>query len=356
MSEIDISVDDLETNDPQEIAEIGNQGVDMVDEEAFDEPDEDFSSVTEEGDGDTDEETADEGDETPDAETSEVAPKDTLEKEPTGEEQKVDPVKGTKLDNDPLTAANQQLANARAALQQSEQRSKIFEQVLRNPETLKALITKQTGQTFVPQEEQKEQPAFAVPEKKYTSHEQLKTPEDLYNAIEERDKVLRAEVANALTSELTKMQKVIQGFEAQKRQEMEAFQDRENTIRIASSAKADLEEASKTYSWLNESSQDFNQQLRDLASKEYIATDYDPQTQRFLGRRKFSDIAKNLDAVIKATSASATEAAKTTLVDKTQARPRTGSTAAPQKQGKMSPESFISAQFAAARSGRRRGK
>lgn len=366
MSEVDISAEELDTTNQAEIEAIGNDGIDMVDEDDFDEVEEQFSSVTEDGDGDTDDDISDEG-ETPDEETSEDAQEDTSQETPeegdtqpdekqTEDEQKTDPIKGTKLDNDPLTAANQQLANTRTALFQAQQRAKVFEQVLQNPEALKALIAKRTGEEYAPAPKQEQKPAFQVPEKKYNSVEQLKTPEDVFAAIEERDKIMRAEVANALASELGKMQKTIQGFEAQKQQEMQAFRQREQTIKAASSAVADIQQAAKDYDWLNESSPNFNPTLREIATKEYAATDYDPKTKQYLGKRKFSDIVANLDAVIKTTSERATAAAKTTLVDKTAAQPKAGRPSTPQRKEKMSPESFIAAQIRNAQRGKRRGK
>lgn len=333
----------------------------MVDEEDL--LAEDEGSVTnKDGDGENaDEDSSDDGekpDEEPAAESKDTPEGEQKPEEQTGKELDKDPIKGTKLDEDPLTRANQMARNAAAAYEAEQRKTKLYEQILRNPDALKAFQAKLTGEA--PVEAPKKMP-FQVPERKFSDPSQLQTTQDLWDAIEERDRIARAEFANTLTTELDKMNAVIKELTSREQQRLAMAEERETSVRAASGALADMQQAAQKFSFLKEDSEDFSPEARDAVTKAYIKADYNPQTKKFMGNTKFSEIAGIFSEALKASAKKAQVAARTTIVDKTVATPKAGSSSAVktfspvQQNKKMSPEAFIAQRMRAsqrARSGR----
>lgn len=359
MSEVDINFDDAASDEEAlEIEEVQDDE-EMVDEEDLLTELDEGSVTGEDGDGENaDEEASSDGekpDEAPDAESKDTPEGEQKPAEQTDKELEKDPIKGTKLDEDPLTRANQIARNASAAYEAEQRKTKLYEQILRNPDALKAFQAKLTGEA--PVEIPKPLP-FQVPERKFKDASQLQTPQDLWDAIEERDRIARAEFANTLAAELEKVRGSVKDLTSREQQRLAMAEERETSIRAASGALADMQQAAQKFSFLKEDSEDFSPEARDAVTKAYIKADYNPQTKKFMGNTKFSEIAGIFSEALKASAKRAQQAAKTTIVDKTVAAPTAGNSLAGktftpvQVNKKMSPEAFIAQRIRASQRAR----
>lgn len=173
--------------------------------------------------------------------------------------------KGTKLDPDPLSAAHQQLANEKRVRQQ-------YEQVLRDPKALRRYM-EDSG--FTQKEIQEEQ------EKRF-SPDQIKTAEDLTNAL------------NELTGDFDKRTKAYE----------EKIQALENTIggfgqvrrveAVASKMRNDAETIRDKYPELDPKSSDYDQELDKAVTQLYHQMDYDPRSGSYTGRHSLANVADQI--------------------------------------------------------------
>lgn len=199
--------------------------------------------------------------------------------------------KGTKLDEDPITAAHQLLANERKIRKQ-------YEAVLSNPELLKK-YAKEAGITLAEAKEE-----IKDEQKKQFSPDRFKTREDVATALNEIQEGFTKTITE-LREENQKLQGKLDGFEGSSRIE-----------RVASTMKTDIDSVREKYPELDPKSPDYDQELESEIGSLYHEIDFDEESGSYRG--KFS-IAKIADRVMKAAGKarkSGSENAKTDIIVK----------------------------------------
>lgn len=222
--------------------------------------------------------------------------------------------KGTKLDPDPLSQANQLRANA-------ERQTRQYEALLNDPDRLKAYVKELEAESGAKQDDI-ESPALDS-----LDPTKLETVEDLQNFA----KALK----EATQKEISQVQKQLSGFTS--------TQVEEKTI---SRIQGEISSIKDTYPELREfnadgsKNPDYNEELDTLVGETYNELDLDPKTGKYRGSISVKQIA---DRIMKARSVgegSGSRKAKTTIVDKRGGRVITSQTGG---EGKTIDESKLSA-------------
>lgn len=288
-----------------------NEGSVFTEDSDIDESEETEASGESEGTGETEGETSETGDEAK-AESTDGSLK-------TQEQEKAELTeKGTKLDDNPLSRVNQELANERAKI-------KKYEEVLNNPALLKGYV-KQFEKPGETQEEKKpEEPEIRV--------EDIQTTEDLQKYQRQQDRKLDAKLKE-LDSTITSVKTTQKDTE------------------VAGRITNDIATVREKYQELDPKSSTYNREL-DLAVGElYEKFDLDPETKTFKGNTSIKEIA---DIVMRAHGSSkkqGSDEAQTTVRDKRTGKVTTGaSNTAPDESG-MSAGQLIASRIKAARGGR----
>jgi hypothetical protein len=226
--------------------------------------------------------------------------------------------KGTKLDPDPLSRVNQELANERRKIKE-------YEEVLNNPALLKSYVAK-----FGEPEAKKEE---TVSKEKEMRYEDVQTNEDLHKFLKQQDEKVQAKLKE-LDSSIS-----------------EVKSSHKNTT-VASRIQSDITTVRETYPELNPKSSDYNKELDDAVGQLYEKYDYDPQSKTFKGDASIKDIA---DIIMKAAGSSkkqGSEEAQTTIRDKRSGRAVSGASKAAPDESNMTPGQIIASRIKAARGGR----
>lgn len=195
--------------------------------------------------------------------------------------------RGTKLDPDPLSAANQQLANERRVRQQ-------YEQVLRDPQALRRYM-EQSG--FTEKQIQKE-------EEKRFSPDQIKTAEDLTNVLNEMSSSF-GEKTKAYEEKIRALENTIGGF-GQARQ-VEA---------VAEKMRNDAETIRSKYSELDPNSSDYDPELDQAVTQLYHEMDYNPRTGSYAGRHSLATVADRFMTAAKKAQKKASKDAQTRVKER----------------------------------------
>lgn len=186
--------------------------------------------------------------------------------------------KGTRKDPDPKSAVHQELANTRRQLQQAVG-------ILQNPTLLKR-YAEQNGMTLAEAradiKETKEDAEDTIEE--FTA-DQFKTPADVAKAL------------NGIRQSTTKTIKELQAENKRLREGYSGINSSREAERIVNNMDRDITAVRSKYSVLNPKSPDFDKELEEEIGSLYHDLDFDPKTQRFMGRVSVLTIA---DRVMKA--------------------------------------------------------
>lgn len=222
--------------------------------------------------------------------------------------------KGTKLDPDPLSQANQLRANAEAQTRQ-------YEALLNDPDRLKAYVKELEAESGVKQEE------TTSPALDSLDPTKLETVEDLQNFA----KALK----EATQAEISQVQKQLSGFTS--------TQVEEKTI---SRIQGEISSIKDTYPELRElnadgtKNPDYNEELDTLIGETYNELDLDPKTGKYRGIISVKKIADKIMRARSVGEGSGSRKAQTNVVDKRGGRVITSQTGG---EGKAIDESKLSA-------------
>jgi len=282
---------------------------DFDSEEDIDETSDDNSEDTSSSNADKTEESEDE---------SESTQKDKSEEESTDKKEEEDKTeKGTKLDPDPLSRANQELANERAKIRK-------YEEVLQDPKALRDYVAQ------FDKEEKTEKVEDQEPEIRI---QDVKSTEDLQKFLSQRE--------NKVNQKLKELDDTIAEVKGS-----------QNKSTVASQIQSDIVTVRETYPELNPKNSSYNKEL-DLAVGElYEKFDLDPETKSFRGKVSLKEVA---DIVMRAHGSSkkqGSEEAQTTVRDKRTGKPVSGSSKAAPDETNLSASQVIAQRMAQARKGR----
>lgn len=220
--------------------------------------------------------------------------------------------KGTKLDSNPLSAVNQQLANERAKVRE-------YEKVLNDPTLLKGYVA-QFAKDEKPQEEE-------------MRYEDVETTEDLQKFLKQQD----SKVQNKLKELDSTINSVKSGHKADQ---------------VATRIQSDIQVVRETYKELDPKSADFNPELDKAVGELYDMYDLDQETGLYKGNVSIKDIA---DKIMKAAGASKKQGsteAQTIIRDKRTGKAVSGSSSQAADEGSMTPGQLIAHRIKQARGGR----
>lgn len=279
---------------------------------------EDSDEEAEESQEETEESTEEE--ESTDDKTSEEST-DKTEEEADGslkdQEQKQEKTeKGTKLDENPISRVNQELANERAKV-------KRYEEVLNDPDTLKKYV-KTFDKPATEEEGEKE------PEIRY---EDVQTTEDLQKFLKQQD--------SKVQSKLKELDETITNVKTSQKDSG-----------VATKIQSDITAARESYPELNPKSDVYSKELDQAVGELYEKNDYDPTTKSFKGQASIKDIA---DIVMRAAGHSkkkGSEEAQTTVKDKRSGRAVSGASNAAVDETNLTPGQIIANRIKRAREGR----
>ncbi len=197
--------------------------------------------------------------------------------------------KGTKLDQNPLSAAHQQLANER-------KKSQGYERVLNSPELLKK-FAKESGYTL------KEAKAEIKEELKYSA-DQFKNSGDIANTLNE--------MKSSFTKEIT----TLRDENKRLRGDLTGLSSSQKVTQVANTMKSDISAVQAKYPALNPKSSEFDPDLEKEIGSLYHELDYNPKSGGYRGK---VSLAKLTDRVMKAAGKAgkkASDKAKTNVIVK----------------------------------------
>lgn len=205
-----------------------------------------------------------------------------------GDEQRT--AKGTKLDPNPLSAAHQELANARATIKQ-------YEKVLNTPEYLKRYAA---GMGMTLAEAKAEIKEEVKEQKKLFTPDRFKTSQDIADAMNEIHSMTAKELEE-LRSENAKLK---EGF------------GQSNAIRqierVTTNMQSDISSVQEKYSVLNPKSADYDPELENEIGSLYHELDFDEESGGYRGR---VSIAKIADRVMRAAGRAGKQASRNAQTD-----------------------------------------
>jgi len=221
--------------------------------------------------------------------------------------------KGTKLDPDPLSRANQELANERAKIRQ-------YEEVLQNPDMLKKYVS-----TFDKDGEKGQK--TEEPELRY---EDVQTTEDLHKFLAQQDRKIQDKV-----KELD--------------QTISHVQSSQRSNQVADRIKSDVAAVQGTYPELDPKSDQYSEELDTSVGQLYELYDFDPQTKSFRGQVSIKQIA---DIVMKAAVSSkrkGSEETQTIVRDRRTGKAVSGASQTAPDESSMTTGQIIASRIKAAR-------
>lgn len=165
--------------------------------------------------------------------------------------------KGTKLDPNPMSRVNQELANERRKI-------KDYEEILNNPKLLKAYVDQ-----FDTKEDRVE------PEEEMLSIEQVETTADLQKFLRQRD--------GQVQKKLKELDSTISGFKESQKDEA-----------IASNISSDITAIREIYPELNPKSDSYDPELDQAVGELFEMYDFDPKQQRFKGSVSLKKVAQTV--------------------------------------------------------------
>jgi hypothetical protein len=199
--------------------------------------------------------------------------------------------KGTKLDPDPLSQANQLKANAEA-------RARQYEAILNDPERLKVYVSELEKERGIKSESSDETIDFDK-----LDPTKLETVEDLQKYALGLKQATRQEISR-LHKDVENMKRVsvAEGLTRNIQNQIVEVQTKYSELR--------------EYNSDNTKNPDYNEDLDRLISDTYKNLDYDPQSGSYRGRISLTDIADKIMNAKKLGEGSGSRKAKTDIIDK----------------------------------------
>ncbi len=230
--------------------------------------------------------------------------------------------KGTKLAKDPLTQANQLLANERAKI-------RAYEDVLNNPQKLRgylAEIDKESGEV---KKEESTEPEMRI--------EDIKTTEDLHKYERQRE---------------TKHQKEIQDL----KDKLTGVTSTQRDAVVASTISSDISTVRNQYTELDPkpgkdgkpTNPNYNPVLDQAVGALYEKMDFDPQSKSFRGKVSLKEVASFVMGIAGVAKKLGTQEAQTTIRDKRTGKAVTGASNAAPDEKNMTASQIIAARISRA--------
>lgn len=225
--------------------------------------------------------------EQPEAETTEQPEKEVPEtKQETPETKEPELTeKGTKLDPNPLSALNQQLANERRIRKQ-------YEEVLNDPQKYSQF----TGARFQPKEEPK--PEFEI------------KPEDIQTA----EDVVR--VLNQVNQRASESRRQYEDRVQKMETELNTLRARNQASFIESSVNSGVTLVQGKYPELNSKNPSYNPGLEEQVTRLYHELNYDQRTDNYTNAYPLERVAEHIMSAFNLTKKAASEEAQTVVRDK----------------------------------------
>lgn len=228
--------------------------------------------------------------------------------------------KGTKLDPNPLSALNQQLAN-------SERQRKEYEAVLTSPETL-VKYAKTMGLDLTKTE------ANEIVREQEIDPDNIETVEDLRAFAKKLESKIEAKAAD--------LDKGLNSLNESKRDEQ-----------IASVIKTDITAVRELYPELDPkmdadgkpTNPDYDQELDEAVASLYEMADFDSRTGKYLGKARLIEVAKKVMNARQKGIVSGSRDAQTVIKDKTRAKTITGASDFTQDESGMTAAQVIASRM-----------
>ncbi len=225
--------------------------------------------------------------------------------------------KGTKLDPNPLSRVNQELANERAKIKQ-------YEEVLNNPTLLKSYVAQI--------DKQPEKVEEKVPEK-IMREEDVKTTEDLRVYLKQQDE--------KLNSKLKELDSTISTVKSSQRD-----------TAVANGISNDIQAVREQYPELNPKSDSYDPELDTAVGAMYELIDLDPKTKQFRGNIRITDVASIIMKASGSSKKQGSQEAQTVIKDKRSGKVTSGSSSQVSDISNMTPSQIIASRIKQARGGR----
>lgn len=232
-----------------------------------------------------------------DTQTEESASENVNKSTSQEEEQSDITEKGTKLDINPLSRANQIAANERAKARQ-------YEELLNDPIKLRAYMS------------QFEQPKEQEPEEKEEDLSWIQTDADLQKYLKDRDKRMEEKLEKKFSS-LTESQK--------KLRQQDEFAD--HIREVSDSIEKETVAVKEKYPELDAKSDQYSPELDAAVSELFHASDFDSSTNTYMGRVSLLGVADRIMHATRSMKEKASKQAQTKVLDRTTSRVRTGTSA-----------------------------
>lgn len=221
--------------------------------------------------------------------------------------------KGTKLDPDPMSALNQQLANERGYRKQ-------YEDVLNSPEKL-ADYAKTMGLELTKKEIKEIQEDTSFDASKIETVDDLRAfAKNLDSKIEQKVKELDKGIAGIKESD-----------------RIEA---------VSSQIKDDISAVREKYPALDPKSESYDKGLDEAVDRVFEMADFDPQTKQFLGKARLTDIADQFMKVRQGGEQTGSKNAQTIVKDRRKGAVVTGGKDSAPDESNMTPAQIIASRMA----------
>lgn len=224
--------------------------------------------------------------------------------------------KGTKLDSNPMSALNQQLANER------RQRT-TYEKVLNDPDQLVA-YAKTMGVELSKKEAEKLQ------EEQQIDPSKIETVEDLQGFAKQLEKKYE--------KQSQEVDKSLQGFKES--DEIEA---------VSRVIKTDIDAVREKYPELDPKSESYDPNLEETIGKLYQTADFDTIKNRYIGKARIGEIADMVMGVRGSAKTAGSKEAQTIVKDKRRGSVLAGGKETAPDESNMSPAQSIASRMAQAR-------
>lgn len=226
--------------------------------------------------------------------------------------------KGTKLAKDPLSQANQLLANERAKIRQ-------YEDLLNNPTLLKNYVKQ-----FDPNDAQSQ---TGKTQEKELRVEDVQTTEDLHKFLAQQDAKVQAKVKELDT-------------------EINSVKSNQQGTAIANRISSDIAAVRETYPELNPKSDVYSKELDSAIGQLYEKFDLDPKTKSFKGQASIREIADVVMSAAGIAKKQGSTDAQTIIRDKRSGRTMSGAANAATDESKLTAGQIIAQRIQQARKGR----
>jgi len=261
----------------------------------------DFETDDQELENTTNEELQEEAQTTEDNQGNPVAPEN---------EQPQYTEKGTKLDPDPMSALNQQLANERAKARQ-------YEALLNDPQKVKAYL-----------EELEKEHGGQTPAEGEIRPEQIQTVDDLHRYLAQERAKDRREVEQ------------LKGYIGQ-------FSQVQGVLAVGDRIRNEIDQVRQKYPEFNPQSPQYDEELEKALGDAYEEIDYDPNTGTFRGQVSLLRLADRFISAARRGEKQGSRRAQTSVVDRRIGRVRSGAKEGGDEvdESKLSPSQTIAARM-----------